>query len=329
MVRLCAFAEIEAQRFNRLSDLEPVASLQGPDRPPTPFEESLSRLLFQFLRPLPGRRMSTDAGEGVSVPLRLESPEKRGFPRFSPETAMEGVELVLVGVYSSKEDGFQASLYLIEKGSGEARRVGSARSSILHLEDFPAALGSSVFSALSGRKLLTMDLETRPKGASISAKDPKAAEISGSRVFLKADSPSEVEISSPGYLAKVLKASDFGSGEYSRRTVELLIDTTNPKASVPDILRQAGKSVAWESKDDYDKAAGRFQAALGRLLASIPFGALSLGAFFLSYEAFTRTGSPNAGLYGSAALAGASLAAAAVFAVDLGIKMSVKIQAAR
>jgi len=252
----------------------------------------------------------------------------------SPKAALETCDFAVSGIYSLDGETIEASLYLVEKSGSRFARLGTCTGDIGRLETLVDALASLLIEKLASPAIRVIDLDMVQTDASweVLPKDSGFALV-GKRIFIYKKGNYSIRFGKPAPEGAVIAieadtGSDRSGPVYNKIQPKLIDDKTlspnradGSSGKDPALaLKEAARLAAWDGSGQ-EKAYAAFSRSLSRLIVSVPVSALSLGIFFLGYEAYARSGIDLGGLALRTAPAVISLGCSLGFAIDTGIRI--------
>jgi hypothetical protein len=308
---------------------------------------SLADLLREALEPLPRFRGGTslaerpaDASTAATVPegtlLRLVRPSS-GTAHFDPAGSMSEAATLdgfILGFYLREGEKISIAIYLAEAGRIASESRISWEGSFETLDRFAPAAVPRIAAWAAGRTLAIVDFYAEGPGLlQLAAPQRKneteasAFEVQGSRLYLYREAAVEISASMSGHENLDLELEARKMGTMGRQKLSLV----TRKAALPPsvMMTKASGDLAWAAGERFNEAERGFRNSLTRFVLSLPVSILCTGWFVTVNQAWASYGASDAALYSSGAAAGAAIAFSIGFFVDLSLRLSDVLAAAR
>jgi len=268
------------------------------------------------LAPYPGENQ----GSGESFWKRAEVAAKNkdeGF--FDPRSDREAILALggfAAGLYAQTPKGLEILLLYYEKGSPLPKFFHRHALGIAELEKLHEFFLPRLLSWVFGRSLSVYDIQTGVSGTlGVERRAGGSSSFfhQGSRIFLTETGPQVFSLSADGYEGRDIEIDNPGPFAYRliQAPLKRLVES-NPALE----FNESTKVLEWENEEAFRKARGRFGAALGRFLLSLPLSVVSVGTFISAQEAYLRYAKPASAYYGAGAFAGLSVGLSLGFTID-------------
>lgn len=309
---------------------------------------SLPSLLLAALAPLPPRYgvSGTDAAtttslykkgeEGSLVEFGVQGKgsvdEKNltsaGTDGMAPwkEPGLDSLDGFISGCYALRGSGLEVEVLFFEKGQLVPASSKRYSGDISSLEHFTEAVLPSILSWIARKPLGVVDVETKPRGAVLLDKsDPtqkSGHSIDGNRLFLFDREKFSVAVTKEGYKDSVFEIDATGKlGTYRKLRIEMTPTVAGTGSAAAAWTDASPESLIWKDMPEFKKKELDFHSALGRLVLSIPFSAISAGTFRLYSEAYSRSAASGGEYYASGAAMALCLSVSAGFIIDTAVRL--------
>ena len=328
-------------------DLAGLSRLAGEDKGDA-LSISLPSLLLAALAPLPPRHGAAQAeaattaslygkgeegslvdfGMGGKGSIDEKSLNSAATDGTSPWTkpGLDSLDGFISGCYALQGGELEVEIFYFEKDrlvpAGSKRYSGDISS----LEHFTEAVLPGILAWIARKPLGIIDVETKPRGAVLLDKSDLRLRgghsLDGNRLFLFDREKFPISVSKEGYKDSVFEIDAVEAfGTYRKLRIEMTPIVAGTGSAAAAWAEASPESLIWKDMPEFKKKELDFHSALGRLVLSIPFSAISAGTFLLYSEAYSRSAASSGEYYASGAAMALCVSVSAGFIIDTAIRL--------